>query len=267
MTYQKTNDNFIIDVNGTISLLGLTQNDFLDDINSLSSKKRDAHGKLDLGWNDFRKKWKLLFDIRKKRSKKSYTKAGFLGTVRRLYNPNYYSNFSQIKDFESELEKAYLTKELHQIPFSFHKTHTFVKVSKVPANFKSKLIYGYSFKIQKIGKSGFRLNHPNINNWNDFESILNIERNILNNSLKRFQTKQKLLFGFKLWLELFDDKNQMYFLESKGIKTQIAFNVSVLIKDVKFKLKEMRTILINLVRSLRYHIYSSRISINEYYIK
>jgi hypothetical protein len=220
MSYIKTNETLSNQINAALGYYSRSQAELFNDIEQYRSKA--------LGFRKFKSKWKYFFDIRKQISNKSInTRASLVGLLNRLSNPKHFSNINFIKDFQRKMRNAWINVDFINLRMKFHKDKTVLTSVKVPANFKGKTSYFYSFRKKKVGLNGFLNNHSDINNWNDIKNRINVDLNIVANTLKLQKPNEKLLFGFKLWMEIYDDSTNTYIPDiTKGIQCQKIIFVS-----------------------------------------
>lgn len=257
VNYINTSEQFCLDILSSVSILGLSKDDFLDDFELADTSKMSK--------TTFKQKYKVFFDIRKQRSGKSYKNwNSFKGSIKRSYNPKYYSNITQIKDFQFELELASKHTTFDNLKLKYHKFLN-KTIAKAPVNFKTKTKYFYKIQEKKIKINGFINNYGNINNWNTYKLFLNYDMNIITNSLRRLKNNEKVMLGIKLYVETYDSKTKTYIpYNNKGIITKILYSRKTMISEIKIKMKDLERIILLMVKSVSYHIYISTIDIRLY---
>ena len=281
MTYISKNEGVILDIFSSLGYLGITKQEFYNDIesyvNSYKGKKKIGN----FGFKKFKQKYQSFFDFRKIRKPSSKTinsKSSLDGMIRLLTNEKHFSSNLRLNDFQDNLRNTWLNYDFLKIAklLKYHKGFSITQHLILPKGFKSKISYRYTYKEKKIGINGFRSGNLKIDNWSKYiRDYIDYDLDIIWNNIKRnifSQYKYKYMTGFKLYLETYENSKGIETYQDNipiGTKTPITDSVSKLKRNIVKALRDLETNLLlpNSKSKLpKYHIYISNILFTQYEI-
>jgi len=281
MSYTTKNENIVLDINSALSLLGISKQEFYDDIELYQSSYKGSKLIGNFGFKKFKQKYQEFFNIRKIRTPNSKiinTKNSLDGMLRLLTNEKHFSNNILVRDFQVNVRKSFLNIDFLKVVkyLNYHKKFDLINHIVIPKGFLSKISYEYEYREKKIRIDGFRNNVPNIDNWFSYiKNYINIDLNIIWNYIKNslfLNPKIKFMFGLRLRLEKYEvDFGKEYYNDNidLGIKTPICNTLTKLKREITSALIRLENYFFNVdskSKLPKYHIYVSDIIFTQYEI-